>query len=226
MTILKNRCGREIAVAMPRLANKAIRLSEIIPDLNSRKGGLMKVHQPPAGDVLRTDAGGDRQQEDPGLQRQPFLLRFIAGREYFPNADSFRTYPYFEGFLNKIVMYPIMSPGEIKIRIRIDGAGQSFVSEEFMFTSPSHDPLAININDMVKQQGLKGVTAFSVLASAVSGKIPTRVNHQLIYGEPNGISELNGSINVSLMNTSVFVPVYKKGYTWASSSWAAIMRDA
>ncbi|MCE9599002.1 MAG: hypothetical protein K8S54_13640 [Spirochaetia bacterium] len=67
---------------------------------------------------------------------------------------------------------------------------------------------------MVKSEKIHNPTAFSVLATGLGGRIPTRVNHQLIYGEPGEKSALNGTINVSLANRSVFTPDYKKGYRW------------
>ena len=55
---------------------------------------------------------------------------------------------------------------------------------------------------------------FKVLAESTDDKIPTRVNHQLIYGDKISSSKLQSSINVSLINDSVYKPPSKKGFTW------------
>ena len=56
--------------------------------------------------------------------------------------------------------------------------------------------------------------AFSVEAVSKTKKIPTRVNHQLIYGSLNEKIALKSSINVSLNNEKTFRPKNKKGFKW------------
>ena len=66
------------------------------------------------------------------------------------------------------------------------------------------------MNEFVNSKKLKNVTAFTVLAISNNKKIPTRVNHQLVYGQKTNINPLNCSINVSLYNEKMFVPKKKQ----------------
>ena len=45
-------------------------------------------------------------------------------------------------------------------------------------------------------------------------KIPTRLNHQLVYGAINSSNSLRCSINVSLTNDKVFIPKKKSSFVW------------
>ena len=64
---------------------------------------------------------------------------------------------------------------------------------------------------------MKNITAFSVIAKSINGKIPTRVNHQLVYGGNEKIKALDCSINVSLTNDTIFTPSYKKSFVWGAA---------
>jgi hypothetical protein len=62
---------------------------------------------------------------------------------------------------------------------------------------------------------LADCTAFEVVVSAQNGAhIPTRVMHQLIYGDASGRSRLNSSVAIGLINASTFKPVGKTGMCW------------
>ena len=64
---------------------------------------------------------------------------------------------------------------------------------------------------------MKNITAFSVIAESINGKIPTRVNHQLVYGGNKKVQALDCSINVSLTNDTIFTPSYKKSFVWGAA---------
>jgi len=110
-------------------------------------------------------------------------------------------------------MYPVFSPCKLNIRLKIFGK-KNFLTPEVEFSSAENLPLNINVNNFVDQEKLKEVTAFTVIAKTVKGGIPTRVNHQLIYGEKEKNNALKCSINVSLTNKQVFLPKKKKGFAW------------
>ena len=106
-------------------------------------------------------------------------------------------------------MYPILSPSKIKLEIEFFEKGKIIRSENFFMKSPSNDYLDIDINNLVKKNNLKNISAFQVRTKAVNGKIPTRVNHQLVYGS-NTKDALLGSINSSLTNNEIMIPKRQK----------------
>ena len=111
-------------------------------------------------------------------------------------------------------MYPIFSPSKLSIKIKAYANGKEYISPSFKFSSSSTTPLNIIVNDLINSQNLKGVTAFTIMANSKNGKIPTRLNHQLIYGDINRSNSLQCSINVSLTNKKVFVPKKKTSFAW------------
>ena len=137
-----------------------------------------------------------------------------SNKEYFRSPVSYRTYPYFQNFINKITMYPIFSQSKLKIYVRIFHEKGTFKSKKYKFSSTSTFPLSININNLVKSYNLEDVTAFTLIAEGSESRIPTRVNHQLIYGEVSDKNSLKCSINTSLTNKQAFIPKYKKGFIW------------
>jgi hypothetical protein len=97
-----------------------------------------------------------------------------------------------------------------------------FKSQPFALTSPGGPPASISIDALAAAAGLLGGTAFEVVARARRGtRIPTRVMHQLIYGDLGRRSRLNSSVAVGLMNEAVFQPAGKTGLCWGQM----ILRD-
>jgi hypothetical protein len=134
--------------------------------------------------------------------------------EYFDNNISSRAYPYFAKSKNQVTMYPIMSPSEINVHIEVYDGESTYKSEEQTIISPSHQPISFNVDEIVADSGFTNVVLFEVIAESVNGNIPTRVNHQLIYGAKSSNSQLYSSINTSLFNKGMFAPSGKPGLTW------------
>ena len=111
-------------------------------------------------------------------------------------------------------MYPIFSASRLNVQLKIYSKEKTFLSPKLKFLSTSSTPLSINVNDFVKSKKLQDVSAFTLVANTVDGRIPTRVNHQLIYGEVSEKNSLKCSINVSLTNKKTFTPKKKKGFVW------------
>ena len=130
----------------------------------------------------------------------------------FANSVSTRVFPLFKGYVNRINMYPIMSPSVLSIQIKFKNGDESLSSKAIELHSPSEQSISIDVEEMRKEFGLTDVTAFEVIASAISGKVPTRVNHQLVYGSYQ--SALKSSINVSLSNNEIFLSPRKRGLAW------------
>ena len=135
-------------------------------------------------------------------------------KEYFNSSESYKNYPYFKDFINRITMYPIFSPSKLDVSIKLFNKNDVFISPKKTISSSSKQALSINVNDLVKSANFKNVTAFTVIVKSQKGKIPTRVNHQLIYGGLNKENSLKSSIAVSLANDDRFVPNHKKGFIW------------
>ena len=133
-------------------------------------------------------------------------------KEYFSSSESSRTYPYFNKYINQITMYPIFSPAKLDVRIKILSNNKTFISPIYKFSSSSNKPLTITVNDFVNLKKIKNISAFSVVATSKNNKIPTRINHQLIYGDIDKQNSIRCSINLSLTNKKIFVPKKKTSF--------------
>ena len=126
--------------------------------------------------------------------------------ETFNNDQSYRQYPYFSNFINRIKFYPINGRSNLEIFLKIKNK-ELFVGN---IKSPSSEHLDINISDFFEKNNITADT-YTIIARSAN-KIPTRVNHQLIIGKPH--SNYNSSINVSLLNENIYKPLNKKSYIW------------
>ena len=111
-------------------------------------------------------------------------------------------------------MYPIFSPAKLDVRIKILSNNKTFISPIYKFSSSSNKPLTITVNDFVNLKKIKNISAFSVVATSKNNKIPTRINHQLIYGDIDKHNSIRCSINLSLTNKKIFVPKKKTSFVW------------
>ena len=111
-------------------------------------------------------------------------------------------------------MYPIFSPSKLNIHLKVFDKKNSYLSPKIKFSSLSKSPLSINVNDFIDSKKLRNISAFTLIANSANRKIPTRLNHQLIYGQKSNVNPLNCSINVSLYNDKMFVPKKKTGFAW------------
>ena len=75
-----------------------------------------------------------------------------------------------------------MSKSNLNIYIKFKNKNEILKSKVYKFKTNSRAPLEINVSEIVSELKLKNITAFSVIAESINGKIPTRVNHQLVYG--------------------------------------------
>ena len=73
-----------------------------------------------------------------------------SNREYFKNNISMRAYPFFNNCLNKITMYPIMSPSTLEISVEIYKKNKTYKSKVKKLKSPSNSPISFDINSLVK----------------------------------------------------------------------------
>ena len=208
----KFKINKKIKVSLPRLSYKSFYLSKIFP--KNLEGGIVKIRQPKQKLFYGRMLAGRMNKKTGAFSANHSYYDSSKTKEYFKSSESFRTYPYFEKFTNQITMYPVFSPSKLDIKIKIYSNGKEYLSPNFKFSSSSSVPLNIIVNDFVDTKKLKGVTAFTIIANTKNGKIPTRLNHQLVYGHTNRSNSLRCSINVSLTNKEVFVPKKRTSFVW------------
>ncbi len=208
----KKKIKKEIKVSLPRLSYKSFYLSKIF--LKNINGGVIKIRQPKQNLFFGRLFAGIVNKKTKSFSANHTYYDTSQKKEYFSFPNSFRTYPFFKDFSNKITMYPIFSPNRLKVYIKVYSKKGTFFSKKINFLSTSSSPLTININEFVESKKLEDVSAFTLVADGSNGRIPTRVNHQLIYSEKSDQNSLKCSINTSLTNKSVFNPKNKKGFIW------------
>ena len=208
----KLKIKKTIKVSLPRLSFRRFFLSKILS--KKLEGGIIKIRQPKQKLFYGRMLAGRLNKKTKAFCANHSYYDSSGTQEYFHSSQSYRTYPYFENYTNQITMYPVFSPSNLDIKIKVLSKGKEYVSPNFKFSSNSSKPLNININNFVDAKKLKDVTAFTVIADTKRKKIPTRLNHQLIYGAKNTSNSLQCSINVSLTNDKVFIPKKKSSFVW------------
>jgi hypothetical protein len=198
----------------PRFCSTTLGLKELFPDLPCGATGVLRIHQPTQflfyGRMLVGTRSGD------GAFSANHSYYDCSGfEEYWPEPGrSTRTYPFFKDLSNRVRMYPIMSPSELALAVEIrDEAGAPLATlNAGRVVSPGVHPIDVEIGALAREAGVDvdRIGSFVVIADTLDGRMPTRVNHQLVYGS----GRLEASINVSLTNSNVFVPPNKSGFTW------------
>ena len=202
-----------IPIEMDRLSNKNYFLSNFHKN-NIKSEAILKVLQPEQTLFYGRLLTGRINKKTRAFSANHSYYDSSLTKEYFDNSVSMRSYPFFNNCLNKIIMYPIMSPSSLEVSIEIYDNNETYKSDTKIIESPSNSPILFDINELVKKSGFNDVSLFKVIAQSSNGKIPTRVNHQLIYGDKNSPSKLYSSINLSLLNESIYNPPLKTGVTW------------
>ena len=83
-------------------------------------------------------------------------------KEYFNSSESYRTYPFFNNFLNKIIFYPIMSKSNLNIYIKFKNKNEILKSKVYKFKTNSRAPLEINVSEIVSELKLKNIIVFTL----------------------------------------------------------------
>lgn len=224
---------KTIQIDLPRFATKKISLRDTFSDIPNGIKGVLKVKQPRQFLFYGRMLAGQF-TPDGAFSGNHTYYDSSSVSEYWDNGQlSQRFYPFFTELTNVIRMYPIMSPSKISLSVGLYRDDGSLISEKDVgsLTSPGSDFLDITINSIAKSKGveLKDISTFSLNALAEDGKLPTRINHQLVHGSGG----LSSSVNVSLFNSNIFVPQGKKGFSWGQTiigrdydSFVAIVADA
>ncbi|MDC1378683.1 hypothetical protein N8267_02285 [Pelagibacteraceae bacterium] len=208
----KIKIKKKLKVSVPRLSYKSFYLSKILP--GNLDEGVIKIKQPKQSMFYGRLLAGQMNKKTKAFSANHSYYVSSNKKEYFNSSESYKNYPYFKDFTNRITMYPIFSPSKLDVSIKLFSKNDVFISPKKSISSSSKQALSININDLVKSANFKNVTAFTIIAKSQKGKIPTRVNHQLIYGGLSKQNSLKSSIAVSLANDDRYVPNHKKGFVW------------
>ena len=211
--IKKKKISKNIPIKMKRLSNNNIFLSDIYKSSNDNNS-ILKILQPEQTLFYGRLFAGRINKKTKAFSANHSYYDSSKTKEYFNNKISMRTYPFFNDCLNKLVMYPIMSPSNLKVIVEIYSDKKTFRSQHKLLKSPSNNSISFDINDIVNKSGFVDVNLFKVIATSTDSKIPTRVNHQLIYGDKKTNSKLQSSINVSLINKNVYKAPKKRGFIW------------
>lgn len=204
---------RTVEVDVPRFGSKVISLSEIMPG-QLASGGVLKVRQPKQFMFFGRMLAGQRTETG----------AFSANHTYYDCSDkpeywndgraSQRIFPFFHGFDNVLVVYPIMSPGTLEIRLKFHDKSGNMLGERAIgsVTSPGGRTLRASANEIAAALGLDetSVSAFSVVADAGGAPVPTRVNVQLLWRGGG----LPAAVIMALSNPNVFAPAGKRGFAW------------
>ena len=214
LSLGKNKIVKSVPLKLKKLNNKNYYLSSILKKNITNKDKTLKILQPKQNLFYGRLLAGIIDKKTKAFSANHSYYDSSSTKEYFDNSISERSYPYFNNSLNRITMYPIMSPSLLDVHIEVTKGDKKFKSEIQTIKSPGESPITFDVDELINKYNLKDISLFKVVAISNNKKIPTRVNHQLIYGEKDSISKLLCSINTSLINKKVFIPKNKKGLTW------------
>lgn len=212
----KSNLTKDLPVEMARMSNKNFYLSDIVEgqSLKSTENLILKVLQPKQDLFYGRLLSGRINKKTSSFSANHSYYDSSSTEEYSDNAVSMRSYPYFSNCLNRVTMYPIMSPSLLNVFIEVYEGNSVFKSEAQIIKSPSDSLITFDVDRIVSDSGFTNVTLFKVIATSIDGNIPTRVSHQLVYGEKKSHSKLYCTIAISLHNEQTYTPANKTGLTW------------
>ena len=202
---------------LSRFGIKKVSIKETFPDLQTGTAGVIKAMQPPQllfyGRLL-----SGQWTKNGAFSANHTYYDSSTVEEYWDNSEpSSRFYPFFKELTNSVRLYPIMSPSELSIFITPTSSNGSLLDEIFVgkVKSPGNEFVNVNINKLLEKEGInyEKMNTYVVTAKTDSGKMPTRIGHQIVYG----VGGLGTSINVVLNNPNIFVPEGRKSFKWGQT---------
>ncbi len=215
----KRSFAKTVPMQAKRLSHHWLSLKKLFPEFRTApgKGAILKVQQPRQSLFYgRVFAG--RVHRDGSFSANHSYYDCLDNPEYWDDSsDSYRAYPYIPGFENGVRLYPVSAPGKLRVTFKLhDTAGKIMpAAQAFELVSPGAEFLDISIDELARKSGMKvsDLSAFTVIASPVDGKAPTRIGCQLIYTR----GQLDASINAQLGNGNHFMPPRKKSIVWGQT---------
>ena len=217
-----NQIIKNIEINMPKMSIKKINISSVYKEIEHCSAGryVLKIKQPKQLLFYGRLLVGIENLESGSYSGNHSYYDNSEYAEYCKNTRiAYRSYPYFNNSKNQIRIYPILSPGTGKVSIFLnymeDSTMKSFEVKNINFNNTKdliNEDIDILVSKNAKDLNIKSFSL--VYESLGEAGPPTRVNHQLIYGEKSNC-DINASINCSLIHDNEFYkPKNKKSFTW------------
>ena len=205
---------KNIDIDLPRFGVKRVEFKKLFPQIQNGTRGIIKATQPSQFLFYGRMLSG-QVKNDGTFSANHTYYDSTASHEYWDDSShSQRFYPYFPNLKNTVRLYPILSPSELQIKFNIfDHYGNEIKEYDInSLSSPGTKFLDVNAESLIAQDSIDRTTisTFSVTATILSGKMPTRIGHQLVYSSGG----LDSSIAVSLFNHNIYNPPNKKSFKW------------
>lgn len=199
---------------LPRFGLQQISIKDLFKEIPNGTAGIIKAQQPRQLLFYGRMLAGQIHKDGAFSANHSYYDSSTVGEYWDDLRPSSRFYPFFDKLQNIIKLYPIQSPSDLSFSIGLysnDGSklGEFEVGQ---LQSPSNNFLDINVNSIITRNNLvpNNISTFSVIANVKTGKMPTRIGHQLVYGAGG----LDSSVAVSLFNPNVFTPKNKPSFVW------------
>ena len=201
-------------IDLPRFGVKRVEFKKLFQQIQYGTRGIIKATQPSQFLFYGRMLSG-QVKNDGTFSANHTYYDSTASHEYWDDSShSQRFYPYFPNLKNTVRLYPILSPSELQIKFNIfDHYGDEIKEYDInSLSSPGTKFLDVNAESLIAQDSIDRTTisTFSVTATILSGKMPTRIGHQLVYSSGG----LDSSIAVSLFNHNIYNPPNKKSFKW------------
>lgn len=214
ITTRKNMYKRTYDLNVPRFGIQKISVKDTFSDLPEGEGGIIKAKQPRQLLFYGRMLSGQSTKGGYFSANHSYYDSSTTEEYWEDSRPSGRLYPFFRDRVNIVRLYPIMSPSKLRVFITTYDNNGLFLNEHEVgeLESPSSNYIDVDVNSVIKSECLdpNNVSTFGLVAKADSGKMPTRIGHQLVYG----IGGLNSSIAVSLFNPNMFNPKDKRSFKW------------
>ena len=207
----------EVAPPDSRLGNSIISISDLFGERAQRDGAILSFKQPAQAMFYGRMLAGVRSLTDGALAANHSFYDCSDVAEYWPDArPSSRVYPLLDGFGARIRLYPIFSPCRLNARINFrDEKGRAIRRLDMEpLKSPSATLLDIPVSELLTSYGIAGARSFEFSVWPDEGQTPRRINHQLIYEDPTGTSQLAASVAISLRNPNALRGPGARGLCW------------
>ena len=201
-------------IDLPRFGVKRVEFKKLFQQIQNGTRGIIKATQPSQFLFYGRMLSGQVKNDGTFSANHTYYDSTTSNEYWDDSSHSQRFYPYFPNLKNTVRLYPILSPSELQIKFNIfDHYGDEIKEYDInSLSSPGTKFLDVNAESLIAQDSIDRTTisTFSVTATILSGKMPTRIGHQLVYSSGG----LDSSIAVSLFNHNIYNPPNKKSFKW------------
>ena len=165
LSIEKKKIVKSVPIKLNKLNNKNFYLSNIIKKPLKENEKTLKILQPKQNLFYGRLLAGIINKKTKAFSANHSFYDSSSTKEYFNNNSSEKSYPYFEGSLNRITMYPIMSPSTLDVHIEVADRNKNITSDIQKIRSPGGDPITFDVDKLINKHNLKDITLFKVVAT-------------------------------------------------------------